>query len=71
MLVMFYKIGKVHYFITINSFHVKAKNGRFTAVGLHCHDNLKDENFMSFGRQPKKIPPKSHVQHHYFSSFGQ
>ena len=57
-----------------NSFHVKAKNERFTAAGSRCRNNLKYENFTSsFGRLRQKIALKSvlHVQHDYFPSFNQ
>ena len=57
-----------------NDFHAKAKNGRFTAAGSRCRQNLKTVHFTSsFGRLRRKIAPKSvpHVQHDYFSSFNQ
>ena len=52
MLVKLYKIGKVHFqLLGMNGFHVKAENERFTAAGLHCHQNLRYENFVpTFGR---------------------
>ena len=62
-----YKIGEVHF-----GFHVKAKNGRFTAAGLRWRQNLKYENFPSlFGQLRQKIAAKSvpHVQHDYFFLF--
>ena len=41
-------MSKVHFHLLgMNGFHVKADNGRFTAVGLHCYQNLKYENFTS------------------------
>ena len=67
-----YKIGEVHFrLLDTNGFHVKAKNGRFTAAGLRCRQNHKyeNENFTSlFGRPRQKIAAKSvpHVQHDYF-----
>ena len=57
-----------------NSFHVKAKNERFTAAGSRCRNYLKYENLTtSFGRLRQKIALKSvlHVQHDYFPSFNQ
>ena len=37
MFVKLYKIGEVHFRLFYsNSFHVKAKNERFTAAGSHC-----------------------------------
>ena len=50
------------------SFHAKAKNEIFTAVGSRCRQKFKYENFTSsFGRLRQKIEPKSmpHVQHDY------
>ena len=67
---MLYKISKVHLcLLGMNGFHVKAKNERFTAVSLHCRQNLKYENFMlSFGRLPHEIAPKGmpREQRNYF-----
>ena len=75
MLITSYKIGEVHFLLLgTNGFHVKAKNGRFTAPGSRCRQNLKYENFTSlFGRLRQKIAAKSvpHVQHDYFSLFNQ
>jgi len=65
-LITLYKIGEVHFrLLGTNGFHVKAKNQRFTAAGSRCRQNLKDENFTSFGRLRQNIAPKSvpHVQH--------
>ena len=44
---MLYKIGGVHFrLLGTNSFHVKAKNERFTAASSRCRQqNLKYENF--------------------------
>ena len=68
-----YKIGEVHFrFLGTNGFHVKAKNGRFTAAGLRWRQNHKYENFPSlFGQLRQKIAARSvpHVQHDYFSLF--
>ena len=65
-----YKIGEVHFrLLGTNGFHVKAKNGRFTAAGSRCRQNLKYVNLASlFGRYVKKNAAKSvpHVQHDYF-----
>ena len=73
MLIPLYKIGEVHFLLLgTNGFHVKAKNGRFTAPGSRCRRNLKYENFTSlFGRLRQKIAAKSvpHVQHDYFFLF--
>ena len=34
-----------------NGFHAKAENGTFIAEGLHCCQNVKNENFtLLFGR---------------------
>ena len=42
-----------------NGFHVNAKNGRFTAPGSRCRQNLKYENFTSlFGRLRQKCSKK-------------
>ena len=76
MLIMSYKIGKVHFcLLDMNDFHLRAKNERFTAAGLHnfCCQNLKYENFTWFGQLHQKITAKSalHVQHDYFSLFNQ
>ena len=47
MILTLHKIGEVHFdLLGTNAFHVKAKNGRFTAVGSHCCQNLKYENFV-------------------------
>ena len=65
-----YKIGEVHFrLLGENGFHVKAKNGRFTAAALCSRHNLKHENFtLLFGRLRQKIAAKSvpHMQHDYF-----
>ena len=51
MLVTVYKVDEVHFrFLGTNGFHVKAENEGFTAAGLRCRQNLKYEQFMSFGR---------------------
>ena len=74
MLITLYTIGGVHFrLLGTNGFHVNAKNERFTAASFRCRQNLKYENFMSFGRLRQNIAPKSmlHVQHDYFSSFNQ
>ena len=75
MLITLYKIGELHFrLLGPNSFHVKAKNERFTASSSRCRQNLKYENFMSsFGRLRQNIAAKSvpHVQHDCFSSFNQ
>ena len=70
MLVKLYKIGGVRFrLFGMSSFHVKAKNERFTGACLRCRQNLKYENFTSsFARLRQNIAPKS-VQHDYFSSF--
>ena len=53
---MLHKVGKVHFcLLRTTGFHIKAKN-----AGWHCHQNLKNENFLlSFGRPRKKIAPKA------------
>ena len=75
MFVTLYKVGKVYFrFLGMNSFHVMAKNERFTAAGSRCHQNLKYQNLtLSFGRLCQKIAPKSvpYKQQEYFSSFKQ
>ena len=44
MLIKSYKIGEVHFrLLGTNGFHVKAKNGRFTAPGSRRRQNLKYE----------------------------
>ena len=76
MFVTLYKVGKVYFrFLGMNSFHVMAKNERFTAAGL-CM--LSSEPQISnptlpFGRLCQKIAPKSvpYKQQEYFSSFKQ
>ena len=74
MLIMLYKIGGVHFrLLGTIGFHVKAKDERFTAGSSRCRQNLKYKNFtLSFGRLRQNIAAKSvpHVQHDYFSSFG-
>ena len=71
MLITLYKIGEPHFpLLGTNGFHVKAKSKRFTAVSSRCRQNLKYENFTSFGRLRQNIAPKS-VPHDYFSSFNQ
>ena len=73
MLITLYKIGGVHFrLLGTDSFHVKAKNERFTPASSRCRQNLKYENFTSsFGRLRQNNAPKSvpHVQHDYFFSF--
>ena len=68
-----YKIGQVHFRSHgTNGFHVKAKNGRFTAAGSRCRQNHTYENFTSlFARLRKKNAAKSvpHVQDDYFFLF--
>ena len=75
MLVMLYKRGEVYFrLLGMNSFHLKAKNERFTAASSRCRQNFKNRNFTwSFGRLRQKIAPKIalHLQHDYFSSFNQ
>ena len=75
MLVTLYKLGQVHFRLPdAYSYHVKAKNEKFTAARLHCRQNVKCENFTSsFGRLRQNIVSKSvpHVQHDYFSSSNQ
>ena len=75
MLVKTYKIGVLHLrLLGTSGFHAKAKNERFTAAGLRCRENLKNENFtLLFGRLRQQISPKSvpHVQHDYFPSLNQ
>ena len=74
MLITLYKIGELHFrLLGMYGFHVKAKNERFTAARSRCRQNLKYENFTSFGRLRQNIASKSvpHVQHDYFSSFNQ
>ena len=71
-----YEISEMHFHLLgRNGFHVKAKNEWFTAVGLHCLQNHKYNNFaLSFSRKcQKSIAPKGilHMQHEYFSSFNQ
>ena len=65
-----YKIGEVHFrLLGANGFHVKAKNGRFTAAASCSRQNLKYENFtLLFGRLRQKIAAKS-VQYDYFFLF--
>ena len=72
MLITVNKIDGVHFrLLGTNGFHVKAKNERLTAASFRCRQNLKHENFTSFGRLRQNIALKSvsHVQHDYFSSF--
>ena len=59
MLVTLYKIDELHLgLLDTNGFNAKAKNERFTAAGLHCRQNLKNENFTSlFGRLRQQISP--------------
>jgi len=55
-----------------NSFHVKAKNERFTAAGSRCRNNLKYENLTSsFGglRRGFALGGVLRVQHDCFTSF--
>ena len=61
MLVKLYKIGEVNFrFFGTNGFHLKAKNERFTAAGLRCHQNLKYETFTSlFGRLRQQITARA------------
>ena len=48
MLITLYKISELHFrLFGTNSFHVKAKNERFTAVSSRCGQNLKYEKFTS------------------------
>ena len=48
MLAKLYGIDEVYYpLLSTNGFHVKAKNGRFTAAGSLCCQNIKNENFTS------------------------
>ena len=48
MFVTLYKISEFHlHLLDPNGFHAKAKNERFTAMGFHCRQNLKNENFLS------------------------
>ena len=76
MFVTLYKVGKVYFrFLCMNSFHVIAKNERFTAAGL-CMLSSEPQisNLtLSFGRLCQKIAPKSlpYKQQEYFSSFKQ
>ena len=60
-------------FLGTIGFHVKAKNERFTAAGLRCRQDIKNENFTSFDKLRRKSALKSvlHAQHDYFSSFNQ
>ena len=53
---------------SMNGFQVKAKNGRFTAGSSRSCQNLKYENFTSFGRLRQKIAAKGvpHVQQDFF-----
>ena len=66
-MVRMYKTGEVQFrLLSINSYHVKAKNERFTAASSHCRQNLKYDNLTSsFDRLRQKIALKSvpHVQH--------
>ena len=74
MLVTLYKIGEVHFrLLGTNGFHVEAKNGRFTAAGSRCCQNLKYEISRRRLADYVKLAPNSvpHVQHNYFSSFNQ
>ena len=61
MILTLLKIGEVHFdLLGTNAFHVKAKNGRFTAVGSHCCQNLNYENFLLlFGPLSQKIASRS------------
>ena len=61
MLFTLYKIGGVRFrLFGSSSFHVKAKNERFTAACSRCRQNLKYENFTSsFARLRQNIAPKS------------
>ena len=75
VLVTLYEIGEVRFrLLGTNGFHAKANNGRFTAAGSRCRENLKNENLTSsFGRLRQNMTPKSvpHVQHDYFCPFNQ
>ena len=63
MLVTLYNVG--HWWVHLHclgahGFHAKAENGTFIAEGLHCCQNLKNENFTSlFGRLHEKFASKS------------
>ena len=63
MILTLHKIGEVHFdLLGTNAFHVKTKNERFTAVGSHCCQNLKYENFvLLFGPQSQKIASRSNA----------
>ena len=57
-------MGRVSFLLTgTNCFHVKAEDGRFTAAGSRCRQNLKHE--ISRSRSA------DYVQNGYFSSFSQ
>ena len=44
----------------IHGFHARAKNERFTAAGLRCHQNLKYEHVtLLFGHYIKKLQQKA------------
>ena len=56
MLITLYKIGRVHFrLLATNGFRVKAKKERFTSASYRCRQNLKYENFPSFGRLRQNI----------------
>ena len=59
MFITLCKIGGVHFrLLGTNGFHVKAKNERFTVVSFRYRQNLKYENFTSFGTTLKHCTKK-------------
>ena len=60
MILTLHKIGEVHFdLLGTNAFHVKAKNGRFTAAGSRCCQNLKCEKFASSFRRLRQTTSKN------------
>ena len=56
-MVKLYEEGEVYFrLLTMNDFHIKPENERFTAAGPRCRQNLIYENFASlFGRLREKF----------------
>ena len=56
MLASLNEMGEVSFHsIGTNSFHVEAKNERFSATGLHCRQNLRFENVTSLADYVKEM----------------
>ena len=59
MLLALFKIDEVHFrLLGTNGFHVKAKNGRFSAAGSRCRQNLKYLNFVIWQTTSKNCTKK-------------